>query len=88
MDIPDALVKLIAENGITAPIAAVIFLGLYIHERRGRTADRKSYDEALAKLNEEHIETLKLITPLVQKFTETMAVITPIVMAQVSRRCE
>ena len=30
MDIPDALVKLITENGITAPIAAIIFLGLYV----------------------------------------------------------
>jgi len=88
MDIPDALVKLITENGITAPIAAIIFLGLYVYERKGRNDDRKSYDAALAKLNDEHIETLKLVTPLVQKFTDTMAVITPIVMAQVNRRGE
>lgn len=39
-----------------------------------------------AKEREEHLSTLRLITPLAQKFSDTMDVVMPLIMAQINRR--
>lgn len=67
---------------------ALIFIGLYLWERKGRAQDRKDFDVALKQAQDEHIETLKIVTPLAQKFTDTMDVILPLAMAQLNRRAE
>lgn len=85
MELSDSLIGLVTEHGITAPIAAVLFLGLYIYERRARDADRKAYDAALKASTDENTETLKLVIPLVQKLTATMDVTLPILIAKIDR---
>ena len=62
--------------------------GLYVYERYARQTDRKAFDAALKDAQNEHIATLKLVTPLAQKFTDTMDVILPLAMAQLNRRSE
>lgn len=88
MEFPAELVKIISEQGITAPIAALIGFGLYIYERKSRADDRKAFDAALAQSTAEHVATLKIITPLAQKFSDTMDVILPLALAQLQRRGE
>ncbi|ARM12150.1 MULTISPECIES: hypothetical protein [Rhizobium] len=74
------------QNGGVFAATTLIFLGLYLYERYGRAQDRKAYDAALEKAQTEHIATLKLVTPLAQKFTDTMDVILPLAMAQINGR--
>lgn len=75
------------DNGPFAGFALVV-LGLYLWERRGRSQDREAFDAALKQAQSDHIETLKIVTPLAQKFTDTMDVILPLAMAQLNRRQE
>lgn len=74
------------QNGGVFAVTTLIFLGLYLYERYGRAKDRAAYDEALDKAQQEHVATLKLVTPLAQKFTDTMDVILPLAMAQINGR--
>lgn len=83
MDWPAELAKLIAEQGITAPIAALIFLGLYLYERKGRAADRDKHDAALRQATVDNTETLRTVIPLVQKMTQTLDVALPVLMAKI-----
>lgn len=82
------IVQWMLSNGGVFAITTLMFLGLYIYERKERSADRKAFDEALALSQAEHITTLKLVTPLAQKFTDTMDVILPLALAQLHRRGE
>lgn len=83
MEIPDTLLKLIAEQGLTAPIAALIFLSLYLWERRGRMLDRKEHDAALRQATVDNTETLRTVIPIVQKMTATLDVALPVLMAKI-----
>lgn len=83
MDLPEALLKLVqAEGGLTPTIVALIFIGLYVHERRGRAADRVGYDAALAKANDSEKETLRTVIPLVQKMTGTVDLV-PLLLSKI-----
>jgi hypothetical protein len=84
--IPLELMKWMLSNGGVFAVTTIIFLGLYLYERRERSKDRKAFDVALAQAQLEHVNTLKLVTPLAQKFTDTMEVIMPLVMSQFNRR--
>ena len=86
--VPKELVGWMLTSGGVFAVTTLIFLGLYLYERRGRAEDRKGFDAALAQSNADHITTLKLVTPLAQKFTDTMDVILPLAMAQLQRRGE
>lgn len=86
MDLPAEIVALVREQGLTATVAALIFLGLYLWERRGRMQDRKDYDAALRQATVDNTETLRTVIPLVQKMTSTMDVALPVLMAKVSDR--
>lgn len=86
--VPNEVVQWMLSNGGVFAVTTLIFLGLYLYERKERSADRKAFDEALAQANAEHISTLKLVTPLAEKFTSTMDVILPLAMAQLQRRGE
>jgi len=72
------------------PLGFTTLMGfaLYVYERYARQKDREAYDTALKAAQAEHIETLKTVTPLAQKFTDTMDVILPLAMAQLNRRSE
>lgn len=72
------------------PMGAVALLmtGFYIYERNGRGKDRQVSDARIKELQEEHLETMKIILPLVQKFTSTMDTVLPMVVANASRRSE
>jgi len=83
MDLPAEVVKLVSEQGFTAPIAALVFLGLYLWERRGRMLDRKDHDSALRQATVDNTDTLKTIIPLVQKMTATLDVALPVLMAKI-----
>lgn len=83
--IPSEIAGWLLNNGPFAGFA-LIFIGLYLWERKGRADDRKAFDAALKAAQDEHIETLKIVTPLAQKFTDTMDVILPLAMAQINRR--
>lgn len=83
MELPEALVKLVGEQGLTAPIAALIFLGLYLWERYGRMQDQKAHQAALKAAADQHVETLKTVIPLVQKMTATMDVTFPLLMGRI-----
>ncbi|MBB4520462.1 UNVERIFIED_ORG: hypothetical protein M2435_001242 [Rhizobium sophorae] len=80
------LAKWMLQNGGVFAATTLIFLGLYLYERYGRAKDRAAFDDALAKAQQEHVATLKLVTPLAQKFTDTMDVILPLAMAQINNR--
>lgn len=66
----------------------LVGFALYVYERYARQKDRQAFDAALKDAQEEHIATLKVVTPLAQKFTDTMDVILPLAMAQLNRRHE
>jgi hypothetical protein len=84
--LPVEVTRWMLSNGGVFAATTLIFLGLYLYERYGRSRDRKEYDEALAKAQTEHVATLKIVTPLAQKFTDTLDVILPLAMAQISGR--
>jgi len=86
--VPSEIVQWMLTNGGVFAVTTLLFLGLYIYERRGRYEDRRSFDAALAQSNADHVTTLKIITPLAQKFTDTMGVILPLALAQLQRRGE
>jgi len=86
--VPNEIVQWMLSNGGVFAVTTLIFLGLYLYERKERSADRKAFDAALAQSNAEHVSTLKLVTPLAQKFTDTMDIIMPLAMAQLQRRGE
>lgn len=75
-------------NGGVFAVTTLIFLGLYLYERKERSADRKAFDAALAQSQADHVATLKLVTPLAQKFTDTMDIILPLALAQLKRSGE
>lgn len=85
--IPSEIASWLLSNGPFAGFA-LIFISLYLWERKGRADDRRVFDAALKASQDEHIETLKIVTPLAQKFTDTMDVILPLAMAQINRRSE
>lgn len=85
MEISDTLLKIVVEQGLTAPLAALIFLGLYLWERRGRLLDRKEHDAALRQATMDNIDTLRTIIPVVQKMTATLDVALPALMAKIGR---
>jgi hypothetical protein len=90
--IPGELAKWMLDNGGVWAAVSIIFIGLYLYERYARAKDREAFDAALARSQAEHVETLKLVTPLAQKFTDTMDIILPLAMAhlnsQTARRGE
>ena len=71
--VPIELARWMLSNGGVFAATTLIFLGLYLYERYGRFQDRKTFDA-----------TLKLVTPLAQKFTNTLDVILPLAMAQIN----
>lgn len=73
-------------NGGVFAVTTLIFIGLYLYERMERSKDRKAFDAALAQSIAEHVSTLKIVTPLAQKFTDTMDVVMPLIMSQFNRR--
>lgn len=85
--LPGEIASWLLSNGPFAGFA-LIFIGLYLWERKGRSEDRKDFDAQLKQAQDAHIETLKIVTPLAQKFTDTMDVILPLAMAQLNRRQE
>lgn len=87
-EVPTEIAKWMLTNGGVFAVTTLLFLGLYMYERRGRSEDRKAFDAALAQSNADHVTTLKIITPLAQKFTDTMGVILPLALAQLQRRGE
>lgn len=82
--VPIELAKWMLSNGGVFAATTLIFLGLYLYERYGRFQDRKTFDATLKEAQTEHIATLKLVTPLAQKFTNTLDVILPLAMAQIN----
>lgn len=83
MDIPSEVLKLVIEQGLTAPVIALLFLGLYIYERKGRAADRERHEVALRQAAAETVETLKTVIPLVHKMTATLDVALPVLLAKI-----
>lgn len=83
--VPSEIVAWFLSNGPFAGFSLVM-LGLYLWERKGRAKDREVFDAALKQAQNEHIQTLRIVTPLAQKFTDTMDVILPLAMAQLNRR--
>jgi hypothetical protein len=67
---------------------ALLMTGFYIYERVGRGKDREASDARIKELQDEHLETMKIILPLVQKFTNTMDTVLPMVVSNASRRSE
>ncbi|HBT67688.1 MAG TPA: hypothetical protein DEB63_04890 [Agrobacterium sp.] len=67
---------------------ALLMTGFYMYERNGRGKDREASDARIKELQDEHLETLKIVLPLVQKFTSTMDTVLPMVVANASRRSE
>lgn len=67
---------------------ALLMTGFYVYERVGRGKDRESYDASIKELQAEHLDTLKLVLPLVQKFTSTMDTVLPMVVSNAGRRSE
>jgi hypothetical protein len=84
--IPMEVTKWMLSNGGVFAVTTLIFIGLYLYERMERSKDRKAFDAALAQSIAEHVSTLKIVTPLAQKFTDTMDVVMPLIMSQFNRR--
>lgn len=67
---------------------AMLMTGFYVYERVGRGKDREAFDARITSLQAEHLETMKIILPLVQKFTDTIDTVLPIVVSNANRRGE
>lgn len=67
---------------------ALLLLGFYVYERRGREQDKVAADLRIKELQDGQMETLKLILPLVQKFTDTIDTVLPIIVSNSNRRSE
>lgn len=67
---------------------ALLMTGFYIYERVGRGKDREASDARIKELQDEHLETMKIVLPLVQKFTSTMDTVLPMVVSNANRRGE
>lgn len=83
MDLSGELAKLVIENGLSGPVVALLFLGLYVYERKGRVADQAKHQEELRQASAEVIETLKTVIPLVHKMTATLDVALPVLLAKI-----
>lgn len=67
---------------------ALLMTGFYVYERIGRGKDREATDARITELQAEHLETMRVILPLVQKFTDTIDTVLPIVVSHANRRSE
>lgn len=76
---------LLANGGVFGPTTA-IFAGLYLWERKGRGEDRKEFDSQLSEVQREHNKDLKLVLPLVEKFSNTMDLVLPMIMRRFDGR--
>lgn len=67
---------------------SLLMVIFYIYERVGRAKDREAHDARIKELQDDHIETLKTLAPLVQKFTDTMDTVLPVMVSKGNRRGE
>lgn len=87
MELSSEITKWFLEHGPFGGFA-LIMAGFYVYERIGRAKDRETHDARIRELQDEHIETLKILGPLVQKFTDTMDTVLPMVVSNWNRRGE
>lgn len=83
MDLSADLIKLVIENGLSGPVIALLFLGLYVYERKGRAADQSKHEAAIRQASADNVETLKTVIPLVHKMTATLDVALPVLLAKI-----
>ncbi|NTD85510.1 hypothetical protein [Agrobacterium tumefaciens] len=87
MELSSEISKWFLEHGPFGGFALIMVV-FYVYERIGRGKDREAHDARIRELQDEHIETLKTLAPLVQKFTDTMDTVLPMVVTHGNRRGE
>ncbi len=82
--IPGEILSFFTQYGVGGALG-FIFLGLYLYERKQRSEDRDKAAQNLEAAHKEHKEDLKIVLPMVQKFTSTMDTVLPILMNRTDR---